>query len=79
MHLSRVILAGNPNGSMSAHMKGHEGNLPVKTQIQSLWMSGPLDGAPDAPTVGHPFCRFIPRSGFYRQLRPDSAGFAFEP
>jgi hypothetical protein len=28
-----VILAKNPDGSMPAHMKGHEGNLPVGTQI----------------------------------------------
>jgi hypothetical protein len=28
-----VILAENPDGSMPAHTKGHEGNLPVGAQI----------------------------------------------
>jgi hypothetical protein len=28
-----VILAENPDGSVLAHMKGHEGNLLVGTQI----------------------------------------------
>jgi hypothetical protein len=30
---------------MSVHTEGHEENLLVGTQIQSLTMSGPLDGA----------------------------------
>jgi hypothetical protein len=38
---------------MLAQMKGREGNLPVGTHIRSLTVSGPLDGAPDAPTAGH--------------------------
>jgi hypothetical protein len=29
---------------MPAHTEGHEGNLLAGTQIQSLRMSGPLDG-----------------------------------
>jgi hypothetical protein len=53
-HLSRIILAKNPDGSMPAHTKGCEGNLLLKTQIRSLRMSGPLDGAPDALTTGSP-------------------------
>jgi hypothetical protein len=61
--LFQVILAGNPDGSLSAHMKGNEGNLPIRTHIQSLRMMGPLDGAPGVSTAGHPLCRFIPRSG----------------
>jgi hypothetical protein len=64
MCLSRVILAVNLDGSMPAHMKGHEGNLPVRTLILSLRMPGPLEEAPDAPTAGH----FVPRSGFFGQL-----------
>jgi hypothetical protein len=32
-HLSRVILVENPDDSMPTHMKGHEGNHPVRTQI----------------------------------------------
>jgi hypothetical protein len=63
-HLSWVILAENPDGSMPAHTKGHEGNLPVGSQIQSLRMLSPLDGALGEPTAGHPLCRFIPRSGW---------------
>jgi hypothetical protein len=39
-----IILIKNMDGSMPAHTKGHEGNLPVRTQIQSLRMLGPLDG-----------------------------------
>jgi hypothetical protein len=58
--LSQVILAENPDCSMPAHMKGREGNLPVETQRQSLRISGPLNGAPGAPTAGHPLCHFIP-------------------
>jgi hypothetical protein len=33
MRPSQVILAENPDGSMVAHTKGHEGNLLVGTQI----------------------------------------------
>jgi hypothetical protein len=68
MCISRVILAENPDGSMPAHMKGHEGNLSVGTQIRGLRMPGPLDGALGAPTASHPLCRFVPRSGCSRQL-----------
>jgi hypothetical protein len=57
--LSRIILAENSDGSVPAHMKGREGNLMVGTQIQSLGMPSPLDGASDAPTAGHPLCRFV--------------------
>jgi hypothetical protein len=32
-HLSRVILAENLDGSILAHKKGREGNLPVETEI----------------------------------------------
>jgi hypothetical protein len=52
----------NSDGSVPDHMEGREGNLPVGTQIQSLRMSGPLDGALDAPAAGHPLCRYVPRS-----------------
>jgi hypothetical protein len=48
---------------MLAHMKGREGNLLFGTHIRSLRMSGPLNGALDAPAAGHPLCHFIPRSG----------------
>jgi hypothetical protein len=49
-------------GTRLAHTKGHEENLPVRTQIQSLRVLGPLDGVLGAPTAGHPLCRFVPRS-----------------
>jgi hypothetical protein len=58
----------NPDGLVPTHMEGHEGNLPVGTQIRSLRMSDPLDGALDAPAAGHPLCHFIPRSGCPGQL-----------
>jgi hypothetical protein len=63
MRLSRVILEENPDGLITAHMKGREENLLVGTQIRSLRMSGPLDGAPGAPTAGHPLCCFVPHFG----------------
>jgi hypothetical protein len=45
---------------MLAHMKVREGNIHVGTPIQSLRMSGPLDGASGVPATGHPLCRFLP-------------------
>jgi hypothetical protein len=63
---------------MPAHTKECEGNLLVGTQIWSLRVPGPLDGASDAPTAGHLLCRFVPRSGCSRLLWPDSMGFAFK-
>jgi hypothetical protein len=65
MCLSQVIIEENPDGSMPAHTKGREGNLPVGTQIRTLRMLGPLDGALGETTVGHPFCRFVPRSSCF--------------
>jgi hypothetical protein len=62
MRLSRVILVENPDVSMPAHTKGCERNLVIGTQVRSLRMSGPLGGAPGAPTVDHPLCHFVPRS-----------------
>jgi hypothetical protein len=53
---------------MPAHMEEREANLSVGTQIQSFKMLGPLDGAPDVPTAGHPLCRFDPHSGCSRWL-----------
>jgi hypothetical protein len=44
-HLSQVIIAENPDGSMLVHTGGHQGNLLDGTQIQSLRMPGPFDGA----------------------------------
>jgi hypothetical protein len=79
MRHSRVIPVETPDGLMPVHMKGCEGNLLVGTLIQSLRIPGPLDGAPGAPTTGHPSCHFIPRSGCSGQLCPDSVGFGFEP
>jgi hypothetical protein len=67
-HLSRVILVENSDGLMPAHIEGHEVNLPVKTQIQSLRMLGPLDEVTDVPAVGHPLCRFVAHFGCSRQL-----------
>jgi hypothetical protein len=53
----------NQNGSVTAHTMGREGSLPIRTQIQSLRMLGPLNGAPNKPVSGHPLCYFIPHSG----------------
>jgi hypothetical protein len=64
---------------MPAHMKGNEGNLPFRTEIESFRMPGPLDGAPKVPTAVHPLCRFVPHSGCFGRLCPGSTGFAFEP
>jgi hypothetical protein len=47
---------------MLAHMEGHEGNLEAGPQIQSLRMSGPLDGAPGVLATGHTLCCFVPHS-----------------
>jgi hypothetical protein len=66
--LSQVILAKSPDGSMPAHTKGHEGNLPVETHIRSLRMAGPLGGASGAPTASHALYRFIPHSGVSGRL-----------
>jgi hypothetical protein len=44
---------------MPAHMKRCEGNLLTGTQIQSLRMSGLLNGVPGAPAAGHLLCRFV--------------------
>jgi hypothetical protein len=63
MPLSWIIPIENLDGSMPAHMKERDGNLLFDTQIQSLRVLGPLDGALNAPAAGHPLCRFIPRSG----------------
>jgi hypothetical protein len=52
--LPQIIHAKNLDGSMSTHTEGHDGNLSFGTQIRSLRMSGPLDGASDAPATGHP-------------------------
>jgi hypothetical protein len=68
MRLSRVILAENLDGSIPAHTKGHEGNLSVETQIQSLRIPGPLDGALGLPTTSQPLCCFVPNSGCSRRL-----------
>jgi hypothetical protein len=54
---------------MPAHIEGCEGNLLVRNQIESLRMSGPLDGALDAPLL----------ATLCVSLSPDPAGFSFEP
>jgi hypothetical protein len=53
----------NLDGSVLAHTEGREEILPAGTQIQNLRMSGPLDGAPNAPAAGHTLCRLVPLSG----------------
>jgi hypothetical protein len=50
---------------MPAHTEGHEGNFQARPQIQSLRMSGPLDGAPAVLATGHTLCCFVPRSVCY--------------
>jgi hypothetical protein len=62
MRLSWVILEENSDVSVLAYTKGCEENLPIGTQIRSLRMSDPLNGALNAPAGGHPLCHFIPRS-----------------
>jgi hypothetical protein len=66
--VSQIISVENLDGLMAAHTEGRDRNLPFGTQIRSLMMLGPLNGAPDAPTASHPLCRFIPRSGCSRRL-----------
>jgi hypothetical protein len=46
----------NPNGSMPSHTKGHEGNLPIGTQIQSLRMPGPHIGVSGSVNCWSTFC-----------------------
>jgi hypothetical protein len=63
----QVTFPGNPyrknlDGYIPSHTKGCEGNLLTGAQIQSLRMSGPLDGALGVPAAGHPLCHFVPRS-----------------
>jgi hypothetical protein len=58
----------NPNGSVPTHTEECEENLPVRTQIQSIRMLGPFDGALDTPATVNPLCRFIPRSGCSMRL-----------
>jgi hypothetical protein len=58
----------NPNGSVLAHTEVCEENILAETQIRSLRMLGPLDGAPDALVACHPLCHFVPRSGCSGQL-----------
>jgi hypothetical protein len=53
----------NSDGSVPAHTEGHEGNLPVRTPIRSLRMSGPLDGALNMLAAVHSLYRFVPHSG----------------
>jgi hypothetical protein len=53
---------------MPTHTERRDGNHLFKTQLQSLKMPGPLDGAPDAPAAGHPLCHFIPHYGRSGQL-----------
>jgi uncharacterized membrane protein len=48
---------------MSAHMEGHDENLPFWTQIQSLWMSDSHDGVSNALAASHALCLFAPHSG----------------
>jgi cellulase/cellobiase CelA1 len=55
-HLFWVIPSGeNLDGSALTHTEGRKGNLLVRTQIRSLRISGPLDGAPDEPVAGQSF------------------------
>jgi hypothetical protein len=46
-----------------AHTEGHEGNLLVNIQVQSLRMLDPLDGSLNKPAASHTLCHFVPRSG----------------
>jgi hypothetical protein len=41
---------------MQSHTKDHVGNLLIRTQIQRLRMSGPLNGARGAPAASNPLC-----------------------
>jgi hypothetical protein len=68
MRLTRVILAEILDGSVLALTKGRGGDLPVRTQIRSLRMLGPLEGAMDVSGAGHPLCCFIHRSSCSRRL-----------
>jgi hypothetical protein len=50
----------NLDGSVPCHTNDCEGNHPSETQIQSLWMLGLLDGAPDSANCWQPFMLLCP-------------------
>jgi hypothetical protein len=64
---------------MPAHKEGRGGYLPFGTQIQSLRMLGPHDGAADVLIAGHRWGHFFPRSGRSWVALTHLAGFTIEP
>jgi hypothetical protein len=64
---------------MPAHMKGSEGNLPDRTQIQSLWMPGPLNGVLGSTSCWLPFVSLCPSLYLLWAMLIQLAGFALEP
>jgi hypothetical protein len=66
--LSWVFQAENTDGLMPAHTEGHDRNLFVGTQVLSLRILGPLDGAPGARQLLAILCVFVPCSSCFGQL-----------
>jgi ABC-type transport system involved in multi-copper enzyme maturation permease subunit len=61
---------------MPTHMEGHEGNLLAGTQIQSLRVSSPLDGALESATCWLPFVLLCPSLCLLWAALTQLAGFA---
>jgi hypothetical protein len=64
---------------MPTHTEGRERNLPARTQIQSLRLPIPLDGASGVLAVGHSFMLLCPLLYLLWAVLTRLAGFAFQP
>jgi hypothetical protein len=60
-------------------MEGHEGNPQVRTQICSLRVLGPLDGAPESACYWLPLVLLHPSIYSLWAVLTHQACFAFEP
>jgi hypothetical protein len=69
----------SPDDKMPAHTEGHDRNLPVETQIQSLRMSGPLDGAIESASCWLPFVSLCPPLYMLWAVLTQVVGFALKP
>jgi hypothetical protein len=63
---------------MLVHTEGHEENLLVGTQIQSLTMSGPLDGALESASCWPSLVSLCPSLCLLCAALIRQTGFAFE-
>jgi hypothetical protein len=64
---------------MPTHTEGRERNLLARTQIQSLRIPIPLDGAPGVLAAGHSFMLLCPLLYLLWAVLTRLAGFAFQP